>query len=514
MGRAPRGVALAVAMMLTILVAVTASGCGLSTFFPVVDESTPTGEKVDAAFEPFYGQVLRWEQCGEFQCATATAPLDWDAPAGGEIELALIRQQARGERIGSLLVNPGGPGVSGYDAVATSLDLAATGNLQDRYDIVGFDPRGVGRSSAVDCLPPNELDGLLYTPARGVRGTTDWLTSQNDLTHRFGQACLQNTGDLLANVDTASVARDLDMLRAALGEERLAYLGYSYGAYLGTVYAGLFPEKVGRLVLDAPIDPSLGRSAIALAQARGFEAALRSYLTACIPAATCPFEGTADDALPVVRDILDAVAKNPVPSTDGRVLGVDTLLLAIAAPLYRQDTWPVLDTVFTTVLAGQAEFALTVVDGYYGRTPEGEYSSNLPEAIRAVNCLDHTAQNNVEVMKEEARTLSQEAPHIGVYFSFGDVACLSWPFRSELERAAITAPGAAPILVLGTTGDPSTPYEWAVAVASQLESGVLVTRTGEGHTAFNKGDACVDAAVEQYLLDGVVPPADVTCPAP
>ncbi|WP_446019454.1 alpha/beta hydrolase [Agromyces arachidis] len=503
-----------VAGVIALAAAASASGCGLSTFFPVVDESTPTGEKVDAALEPFYGQVLRWEQCGDFECATAVAPLDWDAPGGAEIELALIRQPAQGDRIGSMLVNPGGPGVSGYDAVAVSLDVVATESVQDRYDIVGFDPRGVGRSTAVDCLPPADLDRFLYAPARGIRGSTTWLTSQNELTHRFGQACLRDTGDLLAHVDTASVARDLDMLRAALGEDELAYLGYSYGAYLGTVFAGLFPDRVGRLVLDGPIDPSLDRAAITLAQAKGFEAALRSYLTACIAAATCPFEGSADDALPVVRQILDGVGRNPIPSTDGRVLGVDNLLLAIAAPLYREDTWPVLDAVFATVAAGQAESALAVVDGYYGRTAEGEYSGNLPEAIRAVNCLDHTTQNNVEVMKEEARSLSEAAPHLGVYFSYGDIACLSWPYRSELERVAITAPGAAPILVLGTTGDPSTPHAWAVAVASQLESGVLVTRTGEGHTAFNKGDACVDDVVEQYLLDGVVPSADVTCPAP
>lgn len=504
---------LAAAVAASVGIALGVAGCGMSTFFPVVDESTPTGEKVDAALEPYYGQVLQWEECGEFQCATATAPLDWDTPSAGEIELALIRQPASGQRLGSLLMNPGGPGVSGYDAVATSLDVAVSETLQERYDVVGFDPRGVGRSSAVDCFTPKELDQLLYAPARGVRGTNEWLTSQNELTHRFGQACLRNTGDLLANVDTASTARDLDMLRAALGDDQLTYLGYSYGAYLGTVYAGLFPDRVGRLVLDGPIDPTLNRAAITLAQATGFETALRSYLSACIPAATCPFQGTPDDALPIVRDILDAVAKNPIPSTDGRVLSVDTLLIAIAAPLYLKDTWPILDTVFTSVLAGQAEVALTVVDGYFGRTPEGEYSGNLPEAIRAVNCLDHTAQNNVEVMKEEARQLSKAAPHIGVYFSFGDVSCLSWPYQSDLERVAITAPGAAPILVLGTTGDPSTPHAWAVAVASQLESGVLVTRTGEGHTAFNKGDTCVDAAVEQYLVDGVVPPADVTCPA-
>jgi pimeloyl-ACP methyl ester carboxylesterase len=344
-----------------------------------------------------------------------------------------------------------------------------------------------------------------------VRGTTQWLTSQNEATHAFGQACLQATGPLLANVDTVSSARDLDMLRAALGEGELDYLGYSYGAYLGTVYAGTFPERVGRLVLDGPIDPALGRSEMTLAQAKGFEAALRSYLDACIPAKTCPFEGTTDEALSVVREILDAVAESPIASTDGRMLGADALLIAIAAPLYEQDAWPVLDSVFSTVVAGQPEFALTVVDGYYGRTPDGDYTANLAEALRAVTCLDYGSQNSVEVMKDEARRLSEAAPNLGVYFSFDDISCLSWPFRSDATREPIAAAGAAPILVLGTTNDPSTPYEWAVAVASQLESGVLVTREGEGHTAFNKGDDCVDAAVEAYLVAGTAPESDVTC---
>lgn len=509
---ARRGVvARAAAFAIAMAVGASLTGCGLSLFFPVVDESTPTGEDVEAALEPFYGQVISWDECEEFQCATARAPIDWDDPAAGEIELALIRQPARGEKAGTLLVNPGGPGASGFDAVATAIDVTATEALQDRYDIIGFDPRGVGRSTAVSCFPPAELDKLLYGNPRGSRGSDEWITTQNDLTHKFGQACLAETGPLLANVDTLSTARDLDMLRAALGEEQLNYLGYSYGAYLGTVYAGTFPDRVGRLVLDGAIDPAIGHAAMTLAQAQGIETSLRSYLAACIPAATCPFQGTVDDGMAAVRGILDAVRKNPIPSTDGRVLTAESLLIAIAAPLYNASTWPVLDSVFATVLAMQADTALTVVDGYYGRTPDGEYATNQMEALRAVNCLDFEYQNNVAQMKEQGRELNRVAPYLGVYLTFGDLSCLSWPYHAEQPRAPITAPGAAPILVLGTTNDPSTPYAWAVAVASQLESGVLVTRNGDGHTAYNKGNACVDAAVESYLVDGVVPPADVTC---
>ena len=509
MERAPRGVVAGVVAF--VLTALALSGCGMSLFFPVVEESTPFPQEVDASIEPYYTQVLQWDQCGEFQCATATAPVDWDDPSSGDIELALIRQPAEEERIGSLLVNPGGPGVSGYDFVAESLDTAITEPLQDRYDIVGFDPRGVGRSTAVTCLENDDLDRLLYGSPAGSRGSETWLTAQNERTHAFGKACLTKTGALLANVDTVNTARDLDMLRAALGEEHLDYLGFSYGAYLGTVYAGTFPDRVGRLVLDGAIDPALGDAQLTLGQAQGLEAALRAYLTACMPAATCPFQGTVDDAMATIRGILDAVSKNPVPSTDGRLLTADTLLIAIAAPLYDAATWPALDTLFSTVIAGQAEFALTIADGYFGRTPEGEYEGNLMEALRAVKCLDYPAQNSVAVMKEQGRALTEAAPYLGPYLAYGDLACLSWPFRSERTPAPITAPGAAPILVLGTTNDPATPYTWAVAVASQLESGVLVTLQGEGHTAFNAGNACVDSTVEQYLIDGVVPPADVVC---
>ena len=499
------------AIATAIALTTSLSGCGMSLFFPVVEESTPIPEDVDSSLEPFYSQVLRWEQCGEFLCSTASAPLDWDDPSGGEIELALIRKPAEKDGIGSLFVNPGGPGVSGYDFVAGSVDVGVSETLQDRYDIIGYDPRGVGRSTAVSCFDADDLDSVVYGVPPGSRGSNDWITGQNELTYRFGKECLANTGALLANVDTVSGARDLDMLRAVVGEEHLDYLGFSYGAYLGTVYAGTYPDKVGRLVLDGAIDPSLGEPQITLAQAKGIETALRSYLGACIPAGTCPFAGTVDDGMAKVRSIIDAVSKTPIPSTDGRSVGADTLLIAIAAPLYDAETWPVLDSLFTTVIAGQSDVALTIVDGYYGRTSEGAYTSNLFEALRAVRCLDYPAQNNVSVMKEQGKALTEAAPYLGPYFAYSDLSCLSWPFRSDNVPAPIAATGAAPILVLGTTNDPATPYQWAVDVASQLESGILVSRQGDGHTAFDQGNECVDAAVEQYLIDGVVPVSDVTC---
>ena len=291
--------------------------------------------------------------------------------------------------------------------MADSIDFAVTDAVQDRYDIVGFDPRGVGRSSAVTCFEPAEMDQLLYAVPRSSRGSNEWITGQNELTHTFGQACLTGTGALLANVDTVSAARDLDLLRAILGEEQLDYLGYSYGAYLGTVYAGTYPDNVGRMVLDGPIDPALGDAQVTLAQAQGLEIALRSYLAACMPRRDVPVPGHRRRRMAMVRGILDAVAKNPIPSTDGRTVGVDTLLIAIAAPLYNAETWPVLDSVFSTILAGQAEVALSVADGYYGRTPEGEYDGNQFEALRAVKCLDYPAQNNVSTMKEQGRALTR-----------------------------------------------------------------------------------------------------------
>jgi pimeloyl-ACP methyl ester carboxylesterase len=509
-GRQATGIVTAVVSSLLLL-----SGCGLPvpSFLendPVV--STPTGEKVAEELRPFYEQVLEWSSCADgMQCATATAPLDWSEPEAGEIELALVRQTARGEKVGSLLVNPGGPGGSGYDFIAESIDYAVGEPLEERFDIVGFDPRGVGRSSAVACYEPAQMDQFLYGIVPAERGSDEWIDAVSAGSRDFGAACDENTGELLGNVDTESAARDLDLLRAILGDEQLNYLGYSYGTFLGATFAELYPEKVGRLVLDGAIDPSADDLDVTIAQAVGFEDALRAYLEDCLQVADCPFSGSADAAMDEIARLLASVDASPLRGSDGRMVGADTLVTAIIYPLYSAESWPFLSDMFESVLLGDADIALAYADGYNGRAEDGTYLDNSTEAFRAINCLDYSYQLDVDVMREEAAEIAAAAPVIGPYFGYGDLGCGNWPHQSERERAGITAEGAEPILVIGTTGDPATPYQWAVALADQLESGVLVSYEGEGHTAYRKSNACVDGAVEAYFLEGTVPASDPKC---
>jgi pimeloyl-ACP methyl ester carboxylesterase len=489
------------------------TGCTVPGFLePEPDRSEPTGESVAADLEPFYSQVLEWERCGEFQCATATAPLDWNDPAAGETELALIRQTARGgDRIGSLLVNPGGPGGSGYDFIADSIDYAVGPRLEERYDIVGFDPRGVGRSTPVSCFDDAQMDEFLFGIPQSERGTDAWIAEVGAASKEFGEACAEGTGELLGNVDTVSAARDLDLLRAVLGDDELHYLGYSYGTFLGATYAELYPERAGRLVLDGAIDPSASDDEVTQAQAIGFEQALRAYLADCLSGADCPFSGTVDEAADEVARLLASVEQSPLRGSDGRSLGADSLVTAIIYPLYSAESWSYLSDMFESVMLGDADTALTFADLYYGREADGTYLDNSTEAFRAINCLDYTYDADPAAMRESAAELAEAAPIIGPYFGFGDIGCAVWPHQSESERSPIAAEGAAPILVVGTTGDPATPYEWAVALADQLESGVLVSYDGEGHTAYRKSNACIDTTVEAFLLDGTVPEGDPEC---
>jgi len=479
---------------------------------PPEPTSTPTGEEVAADLQPFYEQVLQWEDCDNgMQCATATAPLDWDDPSAGEAELALIRHPASGDRIGSLLVNPGGPGGSGYDFIADSLDYAVGAPLRERFDVVGFDPRGVGRSSAVACYDAAEMDEYLYGLSSSPRGSDAWMQEAREAQAAFGAACESRTGELLANVDTTSAARDLDLLRAVLGDEKLNYLGFSYGTLLGAVFAELYPEHVGRLVLDGALDPASSESDVTAAQAVGFEQALRAYLEDCLTGDDCPFSGGVDDAMSEISALLASVDQSPIRGSDGRWVGADTLITAIIYPLYSPASWSYLTDLFTSVQFGEADLALQLADGYNGRSADGTYLDNSTEAFTAINCLDYEYQGDVTVMRDKQAAVAAAAPVIGPYLGYGDLSCIDWPVPSEAVRAPVHAAGADPILVIGTTGDPATPYEWAVSLADQLDSGVLVTYNGEGHTAYNKSNQCIADTVERYLIDGVVPDADPRC---
>jgi pimeloyl-ACP methyl ester carboxylesterase len=308
-----------------------------------------------------------------------------------------------------------------------------------------------------------------------------------------------------------SAARDLDLLRAVLGDEQLNYLGYSYGTFLGATFAELYPDKVGRLVLDGAIDPSASDFEVTKAQAVGFEKALRAYVENCLAGSECPFRGSADEAIAEIGRLLASVEQSPLRGTDGRLVGADTLLTAIIYPLYSADSWPYLSQMLESVMLGDADTALSFADGYNGRNADGTYLDNSTEAFRAINCLDYSYQSDVSVMRDKAAEIAAIAPTIGRYFGFGDLTCVNWPHTSDRDREEIHAEGAEPILVIGTTGDPATPYEWAVALAEQLESGALVSYEGEGHTAYNKSNSCVNDAVESFFIDGTVPESDPQC---
>ena len=377
--------------------------------------------------------------------------------------------------------------------------------------MVGFDPRGVGRSSAVACYDAAQMDDYLYGIVPASAAATHGSTSSARPPPSSARPAASTTGELLGQVDTVSAARDLDLLRAVLGDEQLNYLGYSYGTFLGATYADLYPDHVGRLVLDGAIDPSASDAEVTEAQAVGFEQALRAYLGDCLTGTDCPFDGTVDDGMAEVGRLLASVDASPLRATDGRMVGADTLLTAIIYPLYSSESWPYLSQMFESVMFGEADVALSFADGYYGRNEDGTYRDNSAESFRAINCLDYTYQADVAVMREKAAAISEAAPTIGPYFGYGDLGCVNWPYQSDRERAEIHAEGASPILVVGTTGDPATPYEWAVALADQLDSGVLVSYEGEGHTAYNKSNACVSDAVEGFLIDGTVPASDPMC---
>ena len=368
-------------MAAAVAVTLGLSGC-VSAFLPqpAPATSTPTGEEVGAGLEPFYGQVLEWTDCDDgMQCATATAPLNWDDPAAGSVDLALVRQPATGDRLGSLLLNPGGPGGSGYDFVKDSVDYATDAALQKRYDIVGFDPRGVGRSSAVACYDPAQMDTYLYGLTSAERGSDAWIQEQEASATAFAAACADKTGPLLGEVDSQSAARDLDLLRAVLGDKKLNYLGFSYGTFLGATYAELYPDKVGRLVLDGALDPSTSNFEVTSTQAQGFESALRAYLADCLAGADCPFDGTVDEAMTTIGALLASVDVSPITAADGRQLGANALLTAIIYPLYQATAWPNLSDMFESVLQGSAAGAMQFADAYNGRNADGTYADNSTE---------------------------------------------------------------------------------------------------------------------------------------
>ncbi|MDR3068103.1 MAG: alpha/beta hydrolase [Cellulomonas sp.] len=467
----------------------------------------------------YYSQSLDWGKCGDdfgeglggLQCAWLTVPMDYADPGGETIKIAVARSRAA-DAVGSVVVNPGGPGGSGVDFVPRL--AKATGGagekLRQNLDIVGFDPRGVQRSAPITCLSDAELD--TFFSADIDASTPRGLTAAQAAADQFGQACLDNTGPLLAHVDTVSAARDMDVLRAALRETTLTYLGFSYGTHLGATYAELFPDRAGRLVLDGAVDPTLSPSESSVVQAGGFESALRAYAADCLKAKDCPLSGTVDDAVGQVADVLDEARTHPMRTSSNRRLTGTLAFYGVAVTLYSQGNWSHLTRGLREAIDdGDGSYLLYLADQYFDRNDEGVFTTNATVAFLAIGCADGRGDADPAAMAAEAAELKVASPTFWRYFAYGAVGCANWPVPMAEPLTSYTAKGAAPIVVIGTTNDSATPYTQAQSLAAMLDSGVLVTYEGEGHTAYLTAGDCIQAAVDGFLVDGKVPKDGLTC---
>lgn len=486
--------------------------------------------------EDFYAQNIHWGSCradqitdrgsasksslSEYQCARLYAPLDWEEPAGEQITLSLAIHRSGSEGAPALFFNLGGPGGASVNSITYQVEDSLGKDLVQKYDIVALDPRGVGESTPLKCLSDAELDtynatGSFFgvnskreeeTPQEIVESSTRELTFLAD-------HCEHRSGDLFAHIDTVSAAKDFDMVREVLDQPNFNYLGYSYGTFLGATYAELFPAKTGRMVLDGAIDPSMSVNEVSDLQMRGFEDSIGHWMDICLASKSCPFTGDRSAALKQLKDFLLGLDEEPLPTYDRkRPLTMNLALGAVIGTMYSEDTYPVLTQALSSALKDDdGSQLLYIADILNDREDDGSYSSNGTEALIAINNLDYEAAGTIEEWERDAELLKRELPVFGTWAGYASAGLDTWP-TSHAQRQEIHAKGSQPIVVVGTTHDPATPYVMAQRLASQLDEGVLVTYDGWGHTAYSKdAGSCVVGAVEGYLLDGTVPQNGLTC---
>jgi pimeloyl-ACP methyl ester carboxylesterase len=499
MTRFLRGAALAAAVLLV-------AGCSGGT-----DDGKAGGETSASSLA---SQKLDWGRCkatsegpapgDDWQCATMKVPLDYAKPDGKTIGLALIRSEATGdesERLGSLLFNFGGPGGSGVSGMPSYAGL--TGDLHKRYDLVSWDPRGVAESEGVRCRSDKEIQA-----AESVDATPDDAGEETAFFEDaadFGSGCEKAAGKLLAHVSTADTARDMDLMRQVLGDDKMHYFGISYGTELGGVYAHLFPKNVGRLVLDAVVDPTADTVGHAKNQTLGFQRALDNYLKST---GQDPKEGTQK-----IANLLERIDAEPLSTTSGRELTQSLATTGIVLPLYSEQSWPALTSALDAAEDGDGTELLSLADGYNERDASGRYGTTT-HSQRVISCLDQKQRPTSDETKKLLPEFREISPVFGEFLGWDTAGwCHDWPVAGQTDSPEVSAPGAEPVLVVGNTGDPATPYEGAQKMAEELgeDVGVVLTWKGEGHGAYGSGSSCVDSTVNAYLLDGTVPDDGKVC---
>ncbi|MFF3872495.1 alpha/beta hydrolase [Streptomyces sp. NPDC001978] len=517
--RRPRTTATALAAA-ALLVSACSSGHSSTTGTGTVEAALAAlPRSTPSALAPYYDQKLSWRDCGVsgFQCATMKAPLDYAEPSSGDIRLAVARVKAtgKGKPLGSLLVNPGGPGGSAIAYVQLYAGLGYPAEVRARYDMVAMDPRGVARSEPVECLNGRQMDAFTQTDVTpDDQKETDALVGQF---RKFAEGCGAHSPRLLRHVSTVEAARDMDILRAVLGDKQLNYVGASYGSFLGATYAGLFPDRSGRLVLDGAMDPSLHARELNLEQTAGFETAFQAFAKDCVRQTDCPLGGKGTTPTQVgdhLKAFFTKLDAHPVPAgdADGRKLGEALATTGVIAAMYDQAEWPQLrDALNSAMKENDGAGLLALSDSYYERGGDGQYT-NLMSANAAVNCLDlPPAFNTPDQVEKSLPAFEKASPVFGKGLVWASLNCAYWPVRPTGEPHRIEAKGAAPIIVVGTTRDPATPYRWAQSLSRQLSSARLLTYVGDGHTAYGRGSTCIDSTIDTYLLKGTPPPAGKRC---
>lgn len=485
-----------------LVIAVLAAATGACTGSTTTDTARGRGDAVSR-------KGLAWEPCGDAECARLEVPLDPDRPGGRKIELALARHRASGERVGSLLTNPGGPGAEAL-WLATEAELVFPDDVLAHFDVVAWDPRGVGKSTPVDCLDD-------FGPFWEADRSPDDAAEERRVEHVSGalaEGCEERSGDLLPYLSTWATVADMDRIRQALGDERLTYLGFSYGTLLGARYAERYPDRVRALVLDGAIDPSLAPEEATREQALGFEASLDAFFRACAADDTCAFHAGGRPARAYDR-LMAQIDAEPLPADlegERRQLGPGEADIGVGAALYQgRAGWDDLADALSAAARGDGAPLLALADTYTGYLGGGRYS-NETEAFYATGCLD-SPNPSLGELQAQAGQLAREAPRFGPATVWLGAPCAYWPVPGDGVPETVRAPGTPPILVLGTADDPATPLAWAEALAEQLASGVLVVLDDEGHTAFARGNRCIDGIVTDYLVDLRVPVDGTHCAA-
>lgn len=472
---------------------------------------------------PEPGSPIEWGPCGpalnrsdvpaEALCGKLSVPVDYTNPDGDVAQIALLKFPAEGpDRIGSLVINPGGPGESGVDA-AISIHGLLPDDVRQRFDLVGFDPRGVGLSTpAVWCNSDQDNDNDRADPP--VEFTDEGVAEIEGRTQQFVQRCVDKTGsDFLANVGTVNVAKDLDALRAALGDEKLTYLGYSYGTSIGSAYAEQFPQNVRAMILDGAVDPNQDLIQASLNQSEAFQGAFEDYAAECALSPDCPLGTDPDKATEVYLDLVTPLATDPAPTEDPRGLSYSDAVMGTILPLYSPGLWKYLTQGLTQLkTTGRGDVMLALADMYMGRDSDGHYD-NSTDARVAINCVDKPAVTDRAAIADADKRSRELAP----FMNYGEYTgqaplwtCAFWPVPTTSEPHEISVEGLPQVLVISTTNDPATPYQAGVDLAEQLDARLL-TFEGTQHTVAFQGNECVDAIAAQYLINLALPPPDSRC---